>query len=282
MASNRKTVRQAFADLLETALASLAQKVYDYRVGDFGNQSPVVVASNAGSRRERISFQGSKVTTYLQVDVFVLYSDEGSWGEDDAEERLDDIEAAIAGVLDGNQQNGELVCGEPGGAVGAHRRAARRGRIHPGGDHDGGGESGMSELAISVPAGGPPTWGLTRSLLGLQGPGDGGFIFTVAEGLAVEQARNLLVERFLASPARWLLFVDRDALLHPLTAIRLLSWNEPIVAALSFARTEPTIADDLCRRASRGCGERQGPGGLSGELGGDEELAAGTPGTPDQ
>ena len=98
----------------------------------------------------------------------------------------------------------------------------------------------MSDLAVMTPAGGPPTWGYTRSLFGLRGPGDGGFIFTVAEGLAVEQARNLLVERFLESSAQWLLFVDRDAILHPMTAIRLMSWNEPIVGALSFARTEPT------------------------------------------
>jgi GT2 family glycosyltransferase len=97
----------------------------------------------------------------------------------------------------------------------------------------------VSDLAVMTPAGGPPTWGLTKSLLGLRGPGDGGFQFIVAEGLAVEQARNLLVERFLDSPAQWLLFVDRDALLHPMTAIRLLSWNEPVVAALCFARTEP-------------------------------------------
>jgi hypothetical protein len=61
----------------------------------------------------------------------------------------------------------------------------------------------------------------------------------VVEGLAVEQGRNLLVERFLESPARWLLFVDRDAVLHPMTAIRLMSWNVPVVAALAFSRTEP-------------------------------------------
>lgn len=97
----------------------------------------------------------------------------------------------------------------------------------------------MSELAVSVAAGGPPTWGLLRSLVGLRGPGDGGYIFTAAEGLAVEQARNLLVERFLATPAQWLLFLDRDAIVHPLTAIRLMSWNVPIVAALAFTRAKP-------------------------------------------
>jgi hypothetical protein len=90
-----------------------------------------------------------------------------------------------------------------------------------------------------TPAGGPPTWGLLRSLIALRGPGSGGFWFNAAEGLGVEQARNLLIERFLQSPCRWLLFVDRDAVLHPMTVIRLMSWNAPIVAALSFARTEP-------------------------------------------
>jgi len=41
---------------------------------------------------------------YFQVDVFVLYSDQGSWGEDDAEDAIYTIEAAIAGVIDANQQ----------------------------------------------------------------------------------------------------------------------------------------------------------------------------------
>lgn len=96
-----------------------------------------------------------------------------------------------------------------------------------------------NDLAVMTPAGGPPMWGYVQSLFGLRGPGDGGFVYTIVEGLGVEQARNLLVERFLRSPARWLLFVDRDAVVHPMTAIRLMSWNLPVVAALSFARTEP-------------------------------------------
>lgn len=97
----------------------------------------------------------------------------------------------------------------------------------------------MTELAVMTPAAGAPTWGFTASLVGLRGPGDGGFWFSHVEGLAVEQARNLLVERFLASPCRWLLFVDRDAVLHPMTVIRLMSWNVPVVAALAFTRGEP-------------------------------------------
>jgi hypothetical protein len=103
MASNRGTVRAAFGTLLGTALSTLAQAVYDYRIGDFEHQSPVVTVSSAGSVRKRASFQGGRATFFLQVDVFVLYSDEGTWGEDDAEDRIDDIEAAIVAVVDENQ-----------------------------------------------------------------------------------------------------------------------------------------------------------------------------------
>lgn len=105
MASNRGTVRKAFAALLTTALGSLAQATYNYRIGDFGTQNPVVTVSSAGIQRKRATMQGSRATMYLQVDVFVLYSDLGTWTEDIAEDRIDDIEAAIAGVIDANQAN---------------------------------------------------------------------------------------------------------------------------------------------------------------------------------
>jgi hypothetical protein len=103
MASNRATVRKAFAALLTTALGTLTQAVYSYRVGDFGAQNPVVTVSSVGIQRKRATMQGSRATMFLQVDVFVLYSDQAAWGEDDAEDRIDDIEAVIAGVIDANQ-----------------------------------------------------------------------------------------------------------------------------------------------------------------------------------
>lgn len=103
MASNRKAVRAAFAGLLVTGLSTLAQTVYAYRIGDFGGQSPVVTVSSAGIARRRATMAGSRATMLLQVDVFVVYSAGSAWGEDEAEDRLDDIEAAIAAVIDGNQ-----------------------------------------------------------------------------------------------------------------------------------------------------------------------------------
>lgn len=102
MASNRKAVRKALAALLAAGVPEL-QQVYDYRVGDFEGQSPVATVSSSGSERERLTFAGSKARMYFQVDVFSLYSDGGSWGEDDAEDAIDDIEAGIADVVDANQ-----------------------------------------------------------------------------------------------------------------------------------------------------------------------------------
>ena len=103
---NRETVRDAMAALLNTALVGTGlpvQAVYAYRVGDLGGQSPVVVVSSAGSERPRMTAAGGRTTVLLQVDVFVLYSDEGTWGEDDAEDRLDLIEKTIAETLHDNQ-----------------------------------------------------------------------------------------------------------------------------------------------------------------------------------
>lgn len=103
---NRETIRDAMATLLNTALVGTglpAQVVYGYRVGDLAGQSPVVVVSSAGSERPRFVADGGRTRVYLQVDVFVLYSDESSWGEDEAEDRLDLIEKTIADTVHANQ-----------------------------------------------------------------------------------------------------------------------------------------------------------------------------------
>lgn len=103
---NRETVRDAMAALLNTALVGTGlpvQAVYAYRVGDLGGQSPVVVVSSAGSERPRMTAAGGRTTVLLQADVFVLYSDEDAWGEDEAEDRLDLIEKTIAETIHSSQ-----------------------------------------------------------------------------------------------------------------------------------------------------------------------------------
>lgn len=108
-AFNRKAVRQQFAGLLSTALtgASLAQSVLRYLPATLGNKSPVVAVAGGGSERERAHLGANTWRTwvYLQVTVFVLYSEDsaGTWTREKAEDRLDDIEAAICDVVMANK-----------------------------------------------------------------------------------------------------------------------------------------------------------------------------------
>jgi hypothetical protein len=57
----------------------------------------------------------------------------------------------------------------------------------------------------------------------------------------VDIARNQIVATFLASDCTHLLMVDSDAVLHPNTLERLLSWDMPVVAALAFMRQGPML-----------------------------------------
>ena len=103
MSVSRETVRKAFASVLQTTLVGggLAQAVYDYQVGDFGGQSPVVVVASGPIMRERRSLGPCYHTTAaLMVYIFVAYADPASnWTEANAEDRLDAIEVAIADTL---------------------------------------------------------------------------------------------------------------------------------------------------------------------------------------
>lgn len=109
MIGTRKQVRKEFARLLAAALVGTglpAQAVYAYRIGDFLGQSPIVAVSSRGTQNAALSFQGIKAVHRLQVDIFVLYSNtNGSWNEELAEDALDDIEKAIADVVQSNSTN---------------------------------------------------------------------------------------------------------------------------------------------------------------------------------
>lgn len=108
ISGSRKEARAHLAGQLAGALVGAgkpAQAVYDYRVGDFQGQSPVVVVSSGGSNRERFTFRGTKPSFELTIHVFVLYADEaGTWTEENAEDALDDIEEVIAETLTANQR----------------------------------------------------------------------------------------------------------------------------------------------------------------------------------
>ena len=97
-------------------------------------------------------------------------------------------------------------------------------------------------VAIGFPiVTGQPTWGLMRSVLNLEMP-PGPVMISREWGLPVDEARNALVDWFLTkTDAEWLLQVDHDAVLHPQTVNRLLSWDKSIVSALAFVRMRPVM-----------------------------------------
>jgi hypothetical protein len=86
-----------------TGVGGLVTAVYDYQKGDFKGASPVVAVTSGGSGRASLTFQGMKATYELRIHVFVLYTDGDAWNEDDAEDRLDDIEQKIADLIEANQ-----------------------------------------------------------------------------------------------------------------------------------------------------------------------------------
>jgi len=98
----------------------------------------------------------------------------------------------------------------------------------------------MGSVAIGVAWCGPPTWMLMESLMNLEAPAPGYQFIRNPKAMAVDVARNYIVWEFLERrECEWLLFVDRDAQLHPQTLMRLLSWGEPVVAALAFTKGVP-------------------------------------------
>lgn len=102
MTINRETIRDALTTILTTALVGAgkpAQAVYGYQPADFRGQSPVVTISSGPIMRPPMTIAGNAVECILDIHVFVLYDDGGTWNEDDAEDRLDLIECTIADTL---------------------------------------------------------------------------------------------------------------------------------------------------------------------------------------
>ncbi len=104
---SRKTARKHLASLIEASLVTnlhLVQVVYAFQAGDLNGQSPVISVCSGGTFRERESFDEDNYPTfYIDIHVFVLYSDGKDWTEDLCEDRLDDIEEAIGKVISDNQ-----------------------------------------------------------------------------------------------------------------------------------------------------------------------------------
>lgn len=102
---NRETARDALATLLQSSIGTATvQAYYNYQVGDFGGQSPVVVVTSGPATRARSSYGGGYIDATFEYDVhvFVLYTQGTAWTEADAEDRLDLIEKEVADCVQDN------------------------------------------------------------------------------------------------------------------------------------------------------------------------------------
>jgi len=104
---------------------------------------------------------------------------------------------------------------------------------------------------VGIPVASPPTWALHDSIMGLKTPKGFSEVRAGAPDrpLPIADARNSLVEGLLAYPEYgWLLQIDQDAILHPETLMRLISWDVPIISPLVFARYPPIMPVAFSKR----------------------------------
>ena len=106
--TNPETIRDEVATFLTGDLVGAglpAQAVYNYARSDFGGASPVVlVVSNGDTFNRHSNNERVKGSIYLQVLIFVLYTDEASnWTEADCEDRLNLVKKIALESIFNNQ-----------------------------------------------------------------------------------------------------------------------------------------------------------------------------------
>jgi len=101
MSTSRETIRDALVTLLDTALSGTVKTVTGSKAADLAGLTPLVAVLSSGSNREALTFQGTVPTFYLEVQVWVLQATTG-WTNAQAEDKIDEIEALIAGVCEDN------------------------------------------------------------------------------------------------------------------------------------------------------------------------------------
>lgn len=106
--TNRETVRDALATLLQSALVGTGkpvQEVTAYERGEIG-ASPLIMVLSGGSRRKQHGMNREKWKNHFRLVVRVIVKDADageSWTEQNVEDSLDLIEKGIADVLADNR-----------------------------------------------------------------------------------------------------------------------------------------------------------------------------------
>ena len=101
---SRATARKALASWLKGSVQSV-QTVYHYQNDDIKGESPVIRIMGSGSFRPRITMKGSRSIFALTIQLLVIFKDQDpdtkeiTWTPEQAEDRLDLVEAEVARVL---------------------------------------------------------------------------------------------------------------------------------------------------------------------------------------
>ena len=105
--TNRKDVRTAIKASLDAFLVGPGkpvQYVYKYQTGEFlatiesgeiANVSVLVIAGDGSDRQGSDSFISAEQTIFLNIHSFILYEKEDEWTEEQSEDGIDDVEAAL-------------------------------------------------------------------------------------------------------------------------------------------------------------------------------------------
>jgi len=102
--ADRQAIREAFATALAAAIPDY-QEVIGHTVQDFGGKTPVATVLSAGSDRPPMTMEGGRTTFFLSLNNWVLYSsEEDSWTEQDAEDKMDDLERQVAEFVHSNRR----------------------------------------------------------------------------------------------------------------------------------------------------------------------------------
>ena len=101
---SRKAIRKKLKELLEGI--SLLQDAYHYKPHTFEGQSPVIYITSSGTNTRWLTGQGFQNSIYVNLHICTLYAstlgETIAYQEEQAEDLLDDIEAAIRNVLKDN------------------------------------------------------------------------------------------------------------------------------------------------------------------------------------
>lgn len=103
--ANRKTIRASLASTISSALTgsgAAVSTVLAYPKKNVQGNTPLICLESSGSMRATAN--GTILPRsgfYLNIHIFVPYiDDDSSWTEEDSENRLDDIEADVVGLID--------------------------------------------------------------------------------------------------------------------------------------------------------------------------------------